>query len=194
MPSLAGGQTLAAQVFALHPLQMEAVRSPSNARRCSRAALFSLVYSSPIKPGGAQRRALALRGCPHGVAFAAAGGGEADRHRDARVAVGLYEYTSSTGRLRLARQAADSCASPLGAGAGGRDGRARRGEARVADLARVYRSRTSSWGWASVTAYYLSAIFMPVALSPIFYYQRALALRAAQSPRARRARRAGRCG
>src|SRR5262250_1451644 len=166
MPSLAAA-TVAALLFALHPLQMEAVTLAIQRKTVLSGALFFatlIAYQAWRRTGRRRAYALAV------AAFAAAA-----LAKPIVIALPallwLYEYAFIDGRLRwrdklpflviaaAAAVAAAAAHTAVGAERGWHGG----------DLS------THVVMLARVTAEYLGAIFVPLALSPIYYYQSALA-------------------
>jgi hypothetical protein len=166
MPSL-GAATLAALIFALHPLQMEAVSLVIQRKTLLSGVFFFatlIAYQSWRRSGRRAAYSAAV------AAFAAAALAK-PIVVSLPLLLWLYEYTFIDGRLRwrdklLFCAIAAACAS-----------------AAVAAHAEVDAVRSWHGGdplthlvmMARVTAEYLSAMFAPVALSPIYYYRRALA-------------------
>jgi len=166
MPSLAAA-TAAALLFAVHPLQMEAVTLAIQRKTVLSGALFFatlIAYQAWRRSGRRRTYALAV------AAFAAAA-----LAKPIVIALPgllwLYEYAFIDGRLRwrdkvpfLAIAAAATAAATAAHAAVGAV-RSWHGGDPLTHMVML----------ARVTAEYLGAIFLPLALSPIYYYRRALA-------------------
>ena len=167
MPSL-GAATLAALIFALHPLQMEAVTLAIQRKTVLSGALFfaTLIAYQAWRRSG--RRSYYLTAV---AAFAAAALAK-PIVISLPPLLWLYEYTFIDGRLRW-RDKLPFLAIATACGA-----------AAMAAHAEV--GAVSTWHggdpfthvvmMARVTAEYLTAMFAPFARSPIYYYQRSVAL------------------
>jgi tetratricopeptide (TPR) repeat protein len=167
MPSL-GAATLAALIFALHPLQMEAVSLVIQRKTLLSGALFFaalIAYQAWRRSGRRRYYAAAL------AAFTAAALAK-PIVISLPLLLWLYEYTFIDGRLRwrdklpLLGIAAACAAAALGAHAEVGAVRSWHGGDPFTHVVMM----------ARVTAEYLTAVFAPVAQSPIYYYRRALAL------------------
>jgi hypothetical protein len=167
MPSL-GSATLAALLFAVHPLQMEAVTLAIQRKTVLSGALFFatlIAYQAWRRTGRRWHYAAAL------AAFAGAALAK-PMVISLPPLLWLYEYAFIDGRLRW-RDKMPFLAIAAACGA-----------AALAAHAEV--GAVSSWHGgdpfthlvmiARVTAEYLTATFVPVGRSPIYYYQRSLAL------------------
>jgi hypothetical protein len=166
LPSL-GAATVAALIFALHPLQMEAVTLAIQRKTVLSGALFFatlIAYQAWRRSGRRRLYAAAV------IAFAGAA-----LAKPTAVALPpllwLYEYTFIDGRLRW-RDKLPFLAIAVAAGA------AAMGAHAAVDAVRTWHGGdpvTHLVMVARVTAEYLSAMFIPAGLSPVYYYQRALA-------------------
>ena len=166
MPSL-GAAALAALIFALHPLQMEAVTLAIQRKTVLSGALFfaTLIAYQAWRRSG--RRGYYIAAV---AAFAAAA-----LAKPIAVALPpllwLYEYTFIDGRLRW-RDKIPFLAIATATAAAAMEAHA------AVDAVRTWHGGdplTHVVMVARVTAEYLSAMFLPVGLSPVYYYQRALA-------------------
>jgi hypothetical protein len=166
MPSL-GAATLAALIFALHPLQMEAVTLAIQRKTVLSGALFFatlIAYQAWRRSGRRWYYVAAV------TVFAAAA-----LAKPIAIALPpllwLYEYSFIDGRLRWRDKlpflaiAGAAAAAAMGAHAAVGAVRTWHGGDPLTHVVIV----------ARVTAEYLSAMFLPVGLSPVYYYQRALA-------------------
>lgn len=166
MPSLVAA-TMAALIFAVHPLQMEAVSLVIQRKTLLSGALFfaTLIAYQAWRRSGRRAHYVAAVG-----AFAAAALAK-PIVITLPLLLWLYEYTFIDGRLRW-RDKLPFCAIA--------------GASAVAAMA-AHADVDAVHGWhggdplthvvmiGRVTAEYLSAMFAPIALSPIYYYRRALA-------------------
>jgi len=166
MPSL-GAATVGALLFALHPVQMEAVSLAIQRKTVLSGALFFatlIAYQAWRRSGRRRDYAVAV------VAFAAAALAK-PIVITLPALLWLYEYTFLDGRLRWRDKlpfiaiAAGAAAAAFGAHAEVGAVRTWHGGDPLTQLVMLGR----------VGAEYLAAIFAPIALSPIYYYQRARA-------------------
>jgi hypothetical protein len=166
MPSLAAA-TLAALVFAVHPLQMESVSLVIQRKTVLSGALCfaALIAYQAWRRGGRRRHYAAAV-----ITFVAAALAK-PVVVTLPVLLWLYEYTFIGGRLRWRDKvpfvaiAAACAAAALAAHAAVDATPAWHGGDPLTHLVMS----------ARVTAEYLSATFLPLALSPTYYYRRALA-------------------
>lgn len=165
MPSL-GAATLAGLVFALHPLQMESVSLAIQRKTVLSGALFFatlIAYQAWRRGGRRQQYAAAV------IAFVAAALAK-PIVVTLPLLLWLYEYTFVDGRLRWRDKV------PFVAVAAGCTAAAIAAHAAV-DAAPIWHGGdllTHVVMSARVAAEYLTAMFAPFALSPVYYYRRAL--------------------
>jgi hypothetical protein len=167
MPSL-GAATVAALVFALHPLQMEAVTLAIQRKTVLSGALFfaTLIAYQAWRRSGRRRYYAAS------VAAYAAAALAKPSVMALPALLWLYEYTFIDGRLRWRDKlpfiaiAAGCAAAAMGA------------HAEVGALHTWHGGDplTHVVIMARIAAESLTAMFLPIALSPIYYYRRAFAL------------------